>query len=206
MASKEVKINYRHWLELPSLTIREAALLLHGLNPRLQRMNFNFRLERNTKFRRTFEIIESAAAAEEPILVGNQGRVSPIKLVKWIRENGKNIAFPTEISEWFGEKIRNGEVMVGKKPHGNTERHAGNREEVLGAALAIALHFPEECRFKNNKPNAARIRELVEKIPYENWPGGEGPPLMTNRIATTINSWLNNFPREKLTVNFKNDQ
>lgn len=76
-----------------------------------------------------------------------------------------------------------------QKMHGNTERYAANREQVLGAALACLAQRPDRCRSKDGKVVAAKLRLIDDKAPLF-WPERREPPLKPAPIEDVIRGWL----------------
>ncbi len=70
-----------------------------------------------------------------------------------------------------------------KKPHGNAENNARNREAVLKAAIAVKANFPDLC--KTNRDWAKAIDEKARLF----WPEGE-PPLKLDTIERLIGESL----------------
>ena len=70
-----------------------------------------------------------------------------------------------------------------KKPHGNAEKHAINREAVLRAAMAVNANFPDLC--KTIRDWAKAIDEKARLF----WPDGE-PPLKLDTIERLIGESL----------------
>ena len=70
-----------------------------------------------------------------------------------------------------------------KKPHGNAEKHALNREAVLKAAIAVKANFPDLC--KTIRDWAKAIDEKARLF----WPDGE-PPLKLDTIERLIGESL----------------
>lgn len=71
-----------------------------------------------------------------------------------------------------------------KKPHGNAENHARNREAVLRAAIAVKANSPDLCG-KTNRDWAKAIDEKALLF----WPDGE-PPLKLETIERLLGECL----------------
>lgn len=76
------------------------------------------------------------------------------------------------------------------KVHGNTERHAANREQVLGAALSVLARWSDECKNGVGKIEATKIRALIESRGYKFWHEDGEPPMSTGEIEKLIRTWL----------------
>ncbi len=76
------------------------------------------------------------------------------------------------------------------KSNAYTERHAANRAEVLGAALAVLAAWPEQCRSKEGKVQGAKIASLVDEKSGLLWPDTGEAPLKKEKIAEFVNSWI----------------
>lgn len=72
-----------------------------------------------------------------------------------------------------------------KKPHGNAERFACNRESVLKAALYVKANFPDLCGATNTKWAEA----IDAKAPLF-WPETGCPPLKTDAIERLLGECL----------------
>ena len=80
---------------------------------------------------------------------------------------------------------------VNKKPHGNTESNANNRELVLGAAVAVLSAFPDQCRTKDlTKVQASKVAKLIDQKSTILFESGE-PPLTENTISRIISEYIN---------------
>lgn len=75
------------------------------------------------------------------------------------------------------------------KANGHKERHAQNREQVLGAAFAILAKWPAECKDSKGDPVASKIANLVEAKADLFWPDSV-PPLTADSIADHLRDWL----------------
>lgn len=75
----------------------------------------------------------------------------------------------------------------------HVERHAKNREQVLGAALSIIINFPEQCKNSTGKFEATKIRALIEEKALLFWPKTGEPILGTEKIEREIRKWINNI-------------
>ena len=75
------------------------------------------------------------------------------------------------------------------KFNGHKERHAQNREQILGAALAVLAKWPDECRDSKGDPVASKIADLVEAKAHLFWLDGQ-PPLKTDSIADHLREWI----------------
>lgn len=75
------------------------------------------------------------------------------------------------------------------KVHGNAERYAANREQVLGAAFAVLAKWPEECRDTKGDPVASKIASMIDTKAKLFWPDAQ-PPLATDSIAEHLREWI----------------
>jgi hypothetical protein len=75
------------------------------------------------------------------------------------------------------------------EPHGNAERFAKNREEVLGAALAVLAAFRESEHLEKGVTAAGLVR-LVEDKAALFWPETGEPPLKHEPAERLIRDWL----------------
>ncbi len=93
----------------------------------------------------------------------------------------------------FEQTINNNEVgkKTATKPHGNTERFAKNREEILGAALSVITQCPEKCKNDSGKFEATKIAKLVDEKAYKYWPITHEPPLCRAKMEDEIGKWMN---------------
>jgi hypothetical protein len=81
------------------------------------------------------------------------------------------------------------EKTTATKPHGNAERHAANREQVLGAAFAVLAKWPEECKDAKGDPKASKIAALVDAKADLFWIDAQ-VPLATDSIADHLRDWI----------------
>lgn len=77
------------------------------------------------------------------------------------------------------------------KPHGNAERYSGYREQILGAALSVIAHWPEQCKNNSGKFEAAKIAKLVDAKSFLFWPKTGDPPLTLQKMERVISKWIN---------------
>ena len=76
-----------------------------------------------------------------------------------------------------------------KRP-GRAEGYAKDREEVLGAALAVLAQYRDKCVTSTGTIKGAKITKLViDKAPLF-WPSTHEPPLEPETIPKIINEWL----------------
>jgi hypothetical protein len=78
-----------------------------------------------------------------------------------------------------------------KKTHGNAERFARNREQILGAAIHVITHWPEKCQNSLGKFEATKIAELIDSKSGLFWPDTGEPPLNRQKIEREISKWIN---------------
>lgn len=77
------------------------------------------------------------------------------------------------------------------KPHGNTERFAQNREQVLGAALSVLTRWPELCQNSSGKVEATKLANLIDEKALLFWPETGTPPLGRGKMEREISKWIN---------------
>jgi hypothetical protein len=75
------------------------------------------------------------------------------------------------------------------KSNGHKERHAQNREQILGAAFAVLAKWPEDCRDAKGEPVASKIAAMVDAKADLFWPDAQ-PPLATDSIADHLRDWI----------------
>jgi hypothetical protein len=78
-----------------------------------------------------------------------------------------------------------------KKIHGNTERFARNREQVLGAALHVLTHWPYKCQNSLGKFEATKIAEMIDSKSGLFWPETGEAPLNRQKMEREISKWIN---------------
>ena len=78
-----------------------------------------------------------------------------------------------------------------KKMHGNTERFAKRREEVLGAALSVIVQWPEMCKNASGKFEATKIAKLIDQKSALFWTETGEPPLGIEKMEREISKWIN---------------
>lgn len=76
-----------------------------------------------------------------------------------------------------------------KKSDGHEERHARNREQILGAALSVLAKWPDECRTDRGDPLASKIARMVESKAELFWSDAK-PPLKLETIEEHIRDWI----------------
>lgn len=97
----------------------------------------------------------------------------------------------TEVLKEFEQLMLDSEAEenTATKVHGNAERHAAKREQVLGAAFAVLAKWPDECRDKKGEPLASKIAAKVDAMADLFWPDAQ-PPLATESIANHLRDWI----------------
>lgn len=80
-----------------------------------------------------------------------------------------------------------------KKTHGNTEVNAKKREEILGAAIAVLVAYPEKCRTKGGKVQGSKIKDVIEEKAPIWWEEKGEPPLKSNEISKLINRYISSL-------------
>lgn len=98
----------------------------------------------------------------------------------------------TEALREFEQLIHGNEIEKNTptKLHGNTERNAQKREEILGAALSVLARWPDECKNGAGRIEATKIRALIENKSYMFWREDGEPPLSTGEIEKLLRQWL----------------
>jgi hypothetical protein len=89
-------------------------------------------------------------------------------------------------------ELENDELDAGSeyKINNHAERHALNREQILGAAVCILASYPDSCRSKNGTVQATKIREQIEDKAQLFWEETHLPPLSTSVIEDLLRDWL----------------
>jgi hypothetical protein len=77
------------------------------------------------------------------------------------------------------------------KYHGNTERFALNREQILGASLSVITQWPKQCQNSSGKFEATKIARLVDEKALLFWPETGEPPLSREKMEREISKWIN---------------
>jgi len=72
----------------------------------------------------------------------------------------------------------------------HSERHAVNREQILGAALSVLAQYPNECKNKKGKIVAAKICTLIDEKAPLFWESTGEPPLSVNVMTRHISEWI----------------
>lgn len=97
--------------------------------------------------------------------------------------------------KYLNLKIENRRLKAGNtqniRPHGNIERFAKNREQILGAALSVIIQWPVQCQNISGKFEATKIAKLVDDKSYLFWPETREPPLSLEKMEREINKWIN---------------
>lgn len=77
--------------------------------------------------------------------------------------------------------------------HGNAERFAKNREQVLGAAIHVITHWPDKCQNSSGKFEATKIASMIDSKSGLFWPEKGEPPLNRQKMEREIGKWINSF-------------
>ena len=89
----------------------------------------------------------------------------------------------------------NATEIEAKNPHGNGERFAKTREEVMGAAFSVLAKWPDQCQSSSGKFVAAKIAALIDEKALLFWPLTGNPPLGREKIERNISEWLKKTDR-----------
>tara|TARA_R100000654_G_scaffold68585_2_gene97647 strand:- start:4600 stop:5289 length:690 start_codon:yes stop_codon:yes gene_type:complete len=112
-------------------------------------------------------------------------RVKPTDFVDWLinKELCPNEHLKTTFHITKQQKAK--EIISN---HGNAERFAQQREQILAAALSALANFPDQCK-SQGKVNGAAIAKVMEQK-SQLWFGNDELPLSTRGIANLINKSL----------------
>lgn len=77
------------------------------------------------------------------------------------------------------------------EPNGHEERHAKNREQLLGAALSVITQWPNQCQNSSAKYEATKIAKLIDEKSLLFWPTTGEPPLSREKIERELSKWIN---------------
>ncbi len=80
---------------------------------------------------------------------------------------------------------------IHKSTHGNSERFAKNREQVLGAALCVIIQWSDKCKNSSDKFEATKIAKLIDEKALLFWPTTNEPPLSMEKMEREISKWIN---------------
>jgi hypothetical protein len=81
-------------------------------------------------------------------------------------------------------------VPTSKVPNAHSERHATNREQILGAALSVVTKFTVSCQNKEGKFEATKIAHMIDEKAYLYWRDTAEPPLSLSKMERIISDWL----------------
>ncbi len=73
--------------------------------------------------------------------------------------------------------------------NGHTERHAASREQILGAAFAILVKYPDQCHDSKGELRPSKVADLVWAKANLFWPNSQ-PPLKEESIADHLREWI----------------
>lgn len=124
------------------------------------------------------------AEERETYLKGKHRAKLPKDSVLVVRTNALR-EFEQSISENDIEK------KTATKPHGNTERFAQNREQILGAALSVITQWTEQCKNSSGKFEATKIAKLIDEKSLLFWSETGEPPLSLEKMEREISKWIN---------------
>jgi hypothetical protein len=79
---------------------------------------------------------------------------------------------------------------ITKEPNKHSERHATNREQILGAALSVVTKFTVNCQNKEGKFEATKIAHMIDEKSYLYWQETGIPPLSLSKMERIISDWL----------------
>ena len=107
-------------------------------------------------------------------------RVKPKEFVKWLLDNG--VQPRPELVVLLGLDSQS-KAISQKSTHGNSERNAQTREQVLAAAFALLVNYPNKCesRGKISVPQIVRLMEEKSPILFQ-----EGDLPLASRTAEDL--------------------
>ena len=185
------------WLKLASWSIEEAAMLMSYLDPDqgtyITGNPWRFP-DQLRKMQRLLKVFSRADWSDED-KVGD--KIRPIAFVERAMSNGFEIPGPLiEFKEQCDrEQLERGEdsSQISGNPkakvHGNTEHNARNREQILGAAVAVILEFPEQCRDGCGTITLAAVVRTIEDKAQLFWPETHGLPLEDSTAEKLLGEW-----------------
>ena len=180
----------------PWLTVDQAALLLAGLNPAEVGSVAHAREGKYAGWQRAEAFYLALQDAYSNGLIASCKDDSGIELEandveRWWATGQSD---QQEQSEFAAITTMETSAPVPASPtcedtSGYKERHARNREQVLGAALSVLAAFPDQCKAKRGKVLATKLREMIEEKAPLFWREGK-PPLRTEPIERLVREWL----------------
>jgi hypothetical protein len=149
------------------------------------------------------ELSKSTNKRKEKILMARKKRLKGVKDAEfhWFVDDaillgqalpeGSVLVLRTEVLEDFTQRMLDSEAgeNTATKVHGNAERHAEKREQVLGAAFAVLAKWPEECRGAKGDPIASKIADMINAKADLFWTDAK-LPLSTDSIADHLRNWI----------------
>jgi hypothetical protein len=88
-------------------------------------------------------------------------------------------------------KSEENNAPITDKVHGNAERFARNREEVLGVALSVVTQWPDQCKNDSGKFEATKIAKLIDEKSPIYWRKTGEPPLDREKMERELSKWIN---------------
>lgn len=117
-------------------------------------------------------------------------RIRLANLVEWAKRSEVG---DSHIAEEVAARLElSTDAPTSERTHRRAEQFSGRRERVLGAALAVVTHWPDQCRGKHDKFVAQKIAELIEQkslLLFDGDDDGEAP-MTVRSMAEHIKHWL----------------
>lgn len=158
----------------------------------------------------TVYALKEAFEDNEPLLINDEPKTEDEDTENWLERNAprRNPAnyFPAaglpldSVLVVRTEALRDFEQLLddnapkkntSAKVHGNTERFAQTREQVLGAALCVITQWPNRCCNSSGKFEATKIAGLIDEKALLFWPESAQPPLSREKMEREISKWIN---------------
>jgi hypothetical protein len=111
--------------------------------------------------------------------------VKPLELLNWYSQK----SFLSDLPKVLAQALDN-DVTHKPIPHGNAERFAGFREQVLGAGIACLAMWPEDCRKGDGTVNASALARLVDDKAQLFWPESMEVPLSPRVAEEQFRNWF----------------
>lgn len=176
-AARALEQCYERWLREDDWDVADEALpLLVGVDPRAWPAHLE---TRGTA---------SEAAALGLVLTADakvrDGRITPAEAARWARVAGVELPSAlTALLEFIARVVPQSGAAAEAEAE-DERRHAGDREAVLGAALALVTKFPERCRDANGFYDGLAIADLILEKAVVWFP--ERPPALSREAMGVL--------------------
>lgn len=169
------------WAQRDRWSVDEAANLLCGTDPQRP---LALKGAEHTTLNEQIQALRVLISRADLPKAGKFAPTVPAKdLIAWARKKGLEI--PPPLLQAMGQKAPGENTPI----HGNALANAERRQQVLGAAVAVLVKYPVQCKDRGGKPTGVQIARIIEQ--HQDTLFTEGvAPFTIRTMSELINKYL----------------